>query len=119
MLLAVEALVVIGYLAVLIAALLRHDVWSESNGFAYIVVAVIAAIWVVGCALGAFLVQPWIRGAVITWQIVLLIVAIGCFEGLVGTRLLGIPLLLLALGGFALAVLPSTTAALTRGRASS
>jgi len=67
---------------------------------------------------GVWLAQRWARGLTITWQLIQLVIGVGAIEGLLAGPLVGIVLLVLALGlaGIVLVLTPGVTRAL-RGNA--
>jgi len=54
---------------------------SLASAIALTVLTVIATIWLAVVAVGLLRGQPWTRGAIVTWQVLQIAVAIGCFQG--------------------------------------
>jgi hypothetical protein len=55
---------------------------SYASAVAILVLVAAAAVWLVLLGLGALHSRPWVRGAVLTWQVLQLAVALGSFQGL-------------------------------------
>lgn len=112
--LVVEAAALLVYLIVVVTELVRADASNAVNGLAYVIIALIAVIWVAGSAVAVLRRQPWVRGAVITWQLIQLVIGAGCLEGLVGVPSAGWLLIAAGVVGFALVVSPPVSRALAR-----
>jgi hypothetical protein len=65
----------------LVFELLTETPRSVASAVGLIVLAIVAAVFLVAIALGAIRRQPWIRGAALTWQIVQIAVAVGSLQG--------------------------------------
>lgn len=119
-------LVVLGILLLVeAAAVLAVGLWSlvqlitsvpESyvTAVALVVLVFVAGFWVLATAVGTFRLRPWIRGAALTWQVLQIVVAVGCFQGLLGEPADGWPLLIVAVVGVALLLSPSVVAVTRR-----
>ncbi|UOE44545.1 hypothetical protein [Agromyces larvae] len=81
-LLALEALAMVAVLGWLVVDLFSLQPSSYATAIALIVLVVIGTLWVAGCAIGAFRLAPWTRGAAIVWQVLQVSVAVGAFQGL-------------------------------------
>ncbi|MCL2516684.1 MAG: hypothetical protein FWD85_04775 [Microbacteriaceae bacterium] len=112
--LTVEALVVIIATVVTAVELAGRGAKVESDGIAFVVCLVLACLWVVAAALGAWLVQTWARGLIITWQLIQLAVGVGALQGLLAGPLLGVVLLVLGLAGIGLVLAPAVSRRLGR-----
>ncbi|WP_233201846.1 hypothetical protein [Cryobacterium sp. Y11] len=97
--------VVIGLLALEAIALWALSAWwvlellvetpsSMGGALALLALAVIAAVWVSAITVGTLRGRPWIRGAAVTWQLVQIMIAIGCFQGIYARPDVGWALLL-------------------------
>ncbi|MDF2444456.1 MAG: hypothetical protein JWR01_2659 [Subtercola sp.] len=113
-LLLVEALAVLAVGAWLIAELGLAEPESFATAIALIVLVLAAGVWVLFIAVGVFRLRPWTRGAVLTWQILQVIVAICIFQGLFADTVDGWPLLGVSLLGIALLMSPPVVAATRR-----
>ena len=112
--LGVEAVVVLAAVILSAVALLGNGARSEVDGVALLVCELIGFLWVVAAAAGAWLAAGWMRGLAIVWQLLQLAIAVGAFEGLVGSPVLGVALLVLGLAGLVLLFTPQVTRALDR-----
>jgi hypothetical protein len=85
--------VFIGLLSLEALALWALSVWwvlellvdtptSVGASLALLGLTVVAAVWVSAITIGALRRRPWIRGAAVTWQLVQVMIAIGCFQGI-------------------------------------
>ncbi|KFF59504.1 hypothetical protein JF66_10790 [Cryobacterium sp. MLB-32] len=110
-LLAVEAVVLWLVAGWLIIELLTQKPASLGGGLAILALAVIAAVWVSAITIGAIRRRPWIRGGAVTWQLVQIMVAVGCFQGLYARPDLGWAILLPSLVVIVLAFTPKIVAA--------
>ena len=55
---------------------------SMGGALALLALTAVAALWVSAITVGALKGRPWIRGAAITWQLVQIMIAVGCFQGI-------------------------------------
>ncbi|SEN85014.1 hypothetical protein E3O25_08795 [Cryobacterium sp. TMT1-3] len=67
---------------------------SVGASLALLALTVVAAVWVSAITVGALRRRPWIRGAAVTWQLVQVMIAIGCFQGIYARPDVGWALLL-------------------------
>jgi len=74
----------------------------------------IAAAWLGVIAVNTLRASPWIRGAAITWQVLQIAVAIGCFQGLFAQPTIGWALLVPALAVLVLVFTPPVVQATKR-----
>ena len=74
----------------------------------------IAAAWLGVIAVNTLRASPWIRGAAITWQVLQIAVAIGCFQGLFAQPTIGWALLIPALAVLVLVFTPPVVQATKR-----
>ncbi|MBB5642076.1 hypothetical protein [Cryobacterium roopkundense] len=110
-LLALEAVVLWLVAGWLVIELLTQRPASLGGGLAILALAVIAAVWVSAITIGAVRRRPWIRGGAVTWQLVQIMVAVGCFQGLYARPDVGWALLLPSLVVIVLAFTPKIVAA--------
>lgn len=89
---------------------------SYASAVAIVVLAALAAVWVTFTAVATLRARSWVRASVVTWQILQIAVAIGCFQGLYARPDLGWALLVPALVGIGLALSPSVIRATTRNK---
>ncbi|TFB71475.1 hypothetical protein E3O06_13820 [Cryobacterium glaciale] len=81
-LLALEALALWVFSAWWVLELLIATPNSVGASLALLALTVVAAVWVSAITVGALRRRPWIRGAAVTWQLVQVMIAIGCFQGI-------------------------------------
>jgi len=110
-LLAAEAAVLWILAGWLVVELLTQTPASLGGGLAIIGLAALAAVWVSAITVGAVRRRPWIRGGAITWQLVQIMVAVGCFQGLYARPDVGWAILLPSLVVLGLAFTPKVVAA--------
>ncbi|MGN6127924.1 MAG: hypothetical protein ACTHON_15290 [Humibacter sp.] len=84
------------------------------SGLALLVIAVLCAVWLVLTTIAAARRRSWMRGSSITWHVIVLAVAIGCFTGVTAVPAAGWWLLVIALVGIGLVLAPSVTRATAR-----
>ena len=94
LLLAAESALLWAAVVWLILELLTDQPTSLASALAILVLTVVAALWVSAIAVGTFRGRTWIRAAAVTWQLVQVFVAIGCFQGLYARPDLGWALLI-------------------------
>jgi hypothetical protein len=87
---------------------------SYASGIALLVLAVLAAVWIVFTAISTLRLKSWVRASAVTWQVLQIAVGIGSFQGLYARPDLGWALLVPALLGIGLALSPSVVRATTR-----
>lgn len=80
---------------------------------------ILCCVWVAATLVGAICRRgSWVRGSAVTLHILMLAAALGVFQGLIGTPGVGILLLVLAIVGFASAILSGLPARGQAGAAS-
>ena len=94
LLLAAEAALLWAAVVWLILELLTDQPTSLASALAILVLTVVAALWVSAIVVGTLRGRTWIRAAAVTWQLVQVFVAIGCFQGLYARPDLGWALLI-------------------------
>jgi len=114
-LLALEAVLMLGVVAWLAFALVTQPAASLPSAIAILVIAIIGAIWVIAALIGAVRRRSWIRALAVTWQVIQLAVAIGCFQGLTAEPAIGWMLLVPSVIGILLLISPQVTRALRAG----
>lgn len=89
-----EALLIWATLVWLVFELITAIPTSLASAVAILVLVLIAALWVSATAFNTLRRRSWIRGAALTWQLVQIAIAIGCFQGLYARAEVGWALLL-------------------------
>ena len=112
---ALEALAMTAITVWLIVELLIDTPRSLASALALLVLAAVAAAFLVAAVLGILRRAGWIRGAVLTWQVVQLAVALGAFQGAFARPDVGWLLLVPSVAAILLTFSPSVTRALRRG----
>lgn len=110
-LVALEAVVLWLVVGWLVIELLTQRPASPGGGLAILALGVIAAVWVSAITVGTVRLRPWIRGGAVTWQLVQIMVAVGCFQGLYARPDVGWAILLPSLVVIVLAFTPKIVAA--------
>ncbi|WP_243063574.1 hypothetical protein [Humibacter sp. RRB41] len=113
-LLALEALALIAvviWLGVLEAQATASD---SVSGLALLLIGALCAVWLVLTAVAGARRRSWMRGSSITWHVIVLAIAIGCFTGVTAVPAAGWWLLVIALLGIGLVLVPSVTVATAR-----
>lgn len=87
---------------------------SYATAIALLVLGVVAVAWGLATGIATLRAQGWIRASAVTWQVLQLAVAVGCFQGLYARPDIGWALLLPALAGILLAVSRPVVRATTR-----
>lgn len=95
----------------LVIKLLTETPASMGGGLAILALAVITAVWVSAITIGTVRRRPWIRGGAVTWQLVQIMVAVGCFQGFYARPDVGWVILLPSLVVIVLAFTPKIVAA--------
>jgi hypothetical protein len=95
----------------LILELLTATPTSLASAVAILVLVIVTAAWVTVIAVNSLRRRSWIRGAAVTWQLVQIAVAVGCFQGLYARPDLGWALLVPSLVVLALLFTPRVLAA--------
>ncbi|WP_426519894.1 hypothetical protein ACPPVQ_06725 [Diaminobutyricibacter sp. McL0618] len=89
---------------------------SVAGGVALVLLAVLAAAWILLTAVSTLRGRSWVRASAVTWQVLQIAVAIGSFQGLYARPDLGWALLVPAVVGIVLALSPSVVRATTRNK---
>jgi hypothetical protein len=90
----------------LVFELLTEQPASFVSAVAILVLTVVAFAFVTAVAIGAVRRRSWIRGAAISWQLMQIAVAVGCFQGIYARPELGWALLAPSLIVIALLLAP-------------
>ncbi|TFD64632.1 hypothetical protein E3T38_15290 [Cryobacterium sp. Hb1] len=109
--LALEALALWFFSAWWVLELLIATPTSGGAALALLALIVVAAVWVSAITVGALRRRPWIRGGAITWQLVQVMIAIGCFQGIYARPDVGWALLLPSIIVLVLVFTPRVVAA--------
>jgi hypothetical protein len=109
-----EAALVVGVAVWFLIELLTAEPASFTSAIAIFVIVLIAAAFTIAIAVGSLRGQPWIRGAAVTWQVIQIAVAVGCFQGLYARPDIGWALLIPSLVVLGLLVAPGVRAAFLR-----
>lgn len=87
---------------------------SYASAVALTLLAAVAAIWLGFIGVNVLRGKPWVRGAAVTWQVLQLAVAVGCFQGLLARPDVGWLLLIPAAAVLVLLFTPPVLAATVR-----
>jgi hypothetical protein len=87
---------------------------SYLSAVAILVLVAISAAWILATAMGTLRGRSWIRGATVTWQVMQIAIAVGCFQGLYARPDLGWALLVPSIIGILLAISPQVVTATRR-----
>ncbi|MFD3448554.1 hypothetical protein ACFDTO_28550 [Microbacteriaceae bacterium 4G12] len=98
----------------LIVELLVETPQSLASAIALVVLAAGAAAFLVAVVVGALRRSGWIRGAVITWQVVQIAVAIGALQGTLARPDIGWLILVPSVVAILLTISPTVSRALAR-----
>ena len=109
-----EALVMVGVVAWLAVELMTTQPTSYQTALAILVLAAISAVFLSFVAIHTLRARPWTRAATLTWQLLQVVIAIGCFQGMVATPTIGWYLLVPAVLAILLLFTPSVVAATRR-----
>jgi hypothetical protein len=90
---------------------------SYLSAVAILVLVALSAAWVLATAIGTLRGRSWIRGSAVTWQVMQIAIAAGCFQGLYARPDLGWALLVPSIIGILLAISPQVVAATRRAEA--
>lgn len=85
-----------------------------SSGLALLIIAALCVVWLVLTTVAAARRRSWMRASTITWHLLVLAVAIGCFTGVTAVPEAGWVLLAIGAVGIALVVAPPVTRATAR-----
>jgi hypothetical protein len=110
----VEALALAGVVVWLLLELLTEQPASVATALAFVVLVAIAAVFLGFAAVHTLRAAPWTRAGTLTWQLFQIVIAIGCFQGLVGTPATGWWLLVPAVLALVLLFTPSVVEATRR-----
>ncbi|WP_307807447.1 hypothetical protein [Naasia sp. SYSU D00948] len=103
----VEAIAMVAVAAILLIDVLTQPAASLGGGIALVVLAVLAAVWLAAMVLGTLRRRTWVRGAIFTWQLIQLAVAVGAFQGTFARQDIGWLLLIPSVAAIALLFTPS------------
>ena len=117
--------VLVGILFLEAAGLAATTVWflsrvflekAESLPSALVILVIVAlvTVWVTVTAINTMRCRPWVRGAILTWQILQIAVAAGAFQGLFAQPAIGYALLVPAVAASLLLFSPSVLKATAR-----
>lgn len=109
-----EALVMAGVVLWLVLELLTVRPSSYETALAILVLAAIAAVFLSFVTVHLLRAAPWTRAATLTWQLLQVVIAIGCFQGMVATPVIGWYLLVPAVLALVLLFSPTVVAATRR-----
>jgi hypothetical protein len=110
----VESVAMVAVAVILLIDVLTLPAASIAGGLALVVLAVLAAIWLGAMVLGTVRRRTWVRGAIFTWQLVQLAVAVGAFQGTFSRSDIGWILLVPSIAAIALLFTPSVMNATRR-----
>lgn len=77
-----EAALLLAAVLWLVFELLTEQPASFASAVAILVLTIVACAFVTAVAIGAVRRRSWIRGAAISWQLMQIAVAVGCFQGI-------------------------------------
>jgi hypothetical protein len=109
-----EAIMMAGVVIWLVLELLTTRPAAIETAVAILVLAAIAAVFLGFVSVHLLRASAWTRAATLTWQLFQIVIAIGCFQGIVGSPDLGWFLLVPALFALVLLFSPPIVAALRR-----
>ncbi|WP_158862833.1 hypothetical protein [Leifsonia sp. AG29] len=112
--LGLEAALVAGLAVWVGVELLTQRPDSYASAVAILVIAVLAAVWVVATLVAVLALRSWARASTVTIQILQLAIAVGCFQGLYARPDVGWALLVPAVVAGALALSPPVVRATSR-----
>jgi len=110
----VQAATVAVVVLYLITQLLVSIPESYVGAIALVVITAAAAVFLVALAASILRARSWVRGAVVTWQILQIAVAIGCFQGAIAQPVVGVALLVPSLAALLLLFTPPVLRATVR-----
>ena len=110
----VEALAMVVVAGMLFVDVLTQPAASLGGGIALVVLATLAAVWLGAMVAGTVRRRTWVRGAIFTWQLVQLAVAVGAFQGTFSRQDIGWILLIPSVVAIALLFTPSVMSATRR-----
>lgn len=109
-----ECALMVAATAFLVFELLVDTPASFASAVALAVLTAIAAVWLGFTGVGVLQGRPWVRGAVVVWQILQIAVAVGSFQGMFARPDIGWLLLAPALAALALVFTKPVIAATAR-----
>ena len=101
-----EAALMLAAVMWLVFELLTEQPASFVSAVAILVLTIVAFVFVIAVAIGAVRRRSWIRGAAISWQLMQIAIAVGCFQGIYARPELGWALLAPSLIVIALLLAP-------------
>ena len=101
-----EAALMLAAVMWLVFELLTEQPASFVSAVAILVLTIVAFVFVTAVAIGAVRRRSWIRGAAISWQLMQVAIAVGCFQGIYARPELGWALLAPSLIVIALLLAP-------------
>jgi hypothetical protein len=110
----IESLAMVLVAVILLVDVLTQPAASLAGGIALALLAALAAVWLGAMVVGTVRRRSWVRGAIFTWQLVQLAVAVGAFQGTFSRQDIGWILLIPSLVGIALLFTPSVMNATRR-----
>jgi hypothetical protein len=108
-LLGLEALGVVALLIWLVVQAFVAGASDTGSGVALLVIAALSTVWIVVTAVAAARKRSWMRASSVTWHLLVLAVAVGCFTGVAAAPAAGWPLLVVGVAGIGLVLSPSVT----------
>ena len=84
---------------------------SILSAVALTVITVVAAVWLGFIAVNVLRGRAWTRGAALTWQVLQVVIGLGCFQGLLATPAVGVALIAAAIAVVVLLFTPPVIAA--------
>ncbi|MFB2584729.1 hypothetical protein [Herbiconiux liukaitaii] len=112
--LAAEALALAGVTVWLVLELLTEQPASYETALAILVLSAIAAVFLAVVTVHTLRMQPWTRAASLTWQLLQIVIAVACFQGIVASPEVGWYLLAPAIAAVLLLFSPPVVAATRR-----
>lgn len=109
-----ECALLVAAVVYLVIELLIDEPASFASAIALTVCVAIAAVWLAVVAVNTLRAASWIRGAIITWQVLQVAVAIGAFQGFYARPDIGWALLIPAVAAVILLFTKPVMAATTR-----
>lgn len=110
-LLALEAVGVIVLVIWLVLLAVSAGASDTASGIALLAIAALCGVWIVLTTVAAARKRSWMRASSITWHLLVLAVAVGCFTGVAAVPEAGWWLLVIAVLGIGLVLAPSVTRA--------
>jgi hypothetical protein len=89
---------------------------SLISAVALAVLVAIAAAWLAAVGVNVLRGSAWVRGAIVVWQLLQLVLALGAFQGLIAQPEWGLPLIGLAIFSLVLVFTPPVVRATSRQR---